>query len=82
MVTSGDGGFLPAGLLVGRIVDFDAGRPLVEPFMQAGRLEWVQVLIQATMHDVPRGDSAGSPFRSAPLAATGAAATRRDRMLP
>ena len=72
VVTSGDGGFLPAGLLVGMVVDFDDDQPIVEPFMQTGRLEWVRVLIQSSVHDVPRSAGAGPLSRGAPLAATAA----------
>ena len=74
IITSGDGGFLPAGLLVGVVVDFADGEPVIDPFMEAESLEWVRVLTRASMHDVPRG--AGSLSRGGPLAATGAPARR------
>ena len=71
LVTSGDGGFLPAGLPVGVVVGFAEDVPLVEPFMRADRLEWVRILAQASLHDVPAADiTARAPFARQDVAAT------------
>lgn len=56
VVTSGDGGFLPAGLPVGEVVGSSDEIPIVRPYMQADRLEWVRVLAQAVRHDIPDED--------------------------
>ena len=56
VVTSGDGNFLPAGLPIGEVVDASNEIPIVKPYMQAHRLEWVRVLIQAVQNDIPEGD--------------------------
>lgn len=53
VVTSGAGGLLPAGLLVGVVVSVEAGAPVVAPFMDAARLEWARVLLQSSRHDIP-----------------------------
>lgn len=44
VLTSGDGGLLPAGLLVGEINMVDEGRVLVAPVVDWSRLDWVAVL--------------------------------------
>ena len=74
VVTSGDGGFLPAGLLVGMVVAFEEEQPLVEPAMVTEHLEWVRVFTQASRHDVPPAGSdsfseTGATDANAPLAA-------------
>ena len=56
VVTSGDGNSLPAGLPVGEVIDVSDDTPVVLPYMQANRLEWVRILIQAVQHDIPEGD--------------------------
>ena len=56
VVTSGDGNSLPAGLPVGEVIDVSEEIPIVMPYMQAHRLEWVRILVQAARHDIPAGD--------------------------
>jgi rod shape-determining protein MreC len=44
VLTSGDGGVLPAGLLVGQIGAVQDGEVMVAPFVDWDRLDWVAVL--------------------------------------
>ncbi|MCY4034599.1 MAG: rod shape-determining protein MreC [Hyphomicrobiales bacterium] len=59
VVTSGDGGFLPAGLPVGEVIDVSDDVPIVKPYMQARQLEWVRILVHAAHNDIPVGGIAG-----------------------
>lgn len=60
VITSGDGGFLPSGLPVGVIVAVDGEVPVVRPFLEARRLEWVRILNKASLHDIPPNDPSGA----------------------
>lgn len=77
VITSGDGGFLPAGLPVGVVVGFEGKKPIIKPFLETNRLEWVRVLNGHWLHDVPLND------RSNPLAGQNiAASANEDELLP
>ncbi len=45
VLTSGDGGLLPAGLLIGRVSAVDKRKVSVRPFADWSRLDYVSVLL-------------------------------------
>lgn len=45
VLTSGDGGLMPAGLLVGRVSAIEKGKVAVRPFVDWSRLDYVSVLL-------------------------------------
>ncbi|MFN4354884.1 rod shape-determining protein MreC [Parvibaculum sp.] len=74
VVTSGDGGLIPAGLPVGLVIQTNSGELRVQTFSDRGRLDFVRVLQYEFPSDVKLQDPPSMLRDSAPEGGAGAAA--------
>ena len=72
MLTSGDGGLMPPGLLIGRISAIDKRKVAVRPFVDWSRLDYVSVLLYEGLPS-PEADPPAAPLAPAPPAPAKAA---------